>query len=244
MEYKMPIIKSYTNEKGLKFPDWEVMSPGEHPIHKHYGDVWIKWDKGHDVTRPNFKYSTSKWEQSLIDMYEILFDPFKHIPITLLEFGVYGGESIRYFRDFFTHPDTKIVGLDRSLCEAYGTCGPYAGNKHNVFLEQGNQANSADIKRVCDKFGPFDVIIDDASHDVSLTDACFRDAWPHLAEGGLYLIEDVLLPKLAYLLDEIVLTKQGKGFTSAEAIGFGPQASRSRLIVLKKTKDTITGLEL
>jgi hypothetical protein len=35
---------------------------------------------------------------------------------------------------------------------------------------------------------PFDVIIDDASHVAERTIATFREMWPHLSEGGIYLV--------------------------------------------------------
>lgn len=226
----------------IKFKEWARMSPDA--VHPHKGKMphasnWIKYDKGYYVIRPYQKYSTSKWHQSMLDFYEILLDPFKHLPIDLLEIGVYAGESLRYFREFFTHPDTKLVGADMHVPETYN--GFPVGNDY--ILEIGNQSNPVFLQSLADKHGPFDVVLDDASHDVTITKNTFRQLWPHVKEGGFYLIEDMGYEDMRPLLDEVVTTKQGKGFISLNSRGFGPEAGAGGITVLKKTQDLITGLE-
>jgi hypothetical protein len=50
---------------------------------------------------------------------------------------------------------------------------------------QGNVSFWADVKA---RHAPFDVIIDDASHDMNLTITTFNELWPHLKEGGIYMV--------------------------------------------------------
>jgi hypothetical protein len=186
----------------------------------------------------------------MIDVYEVLLAPFKHKPdVTLLEFGVYYGESTHYFREFFTHPDAKIVGFDHQPTEFYGEphgCPYVFPPTHNVFLEKGEQRVPADVQRVCDQYGPFDVVIDDGMHDYPTpTEDVFYRVWPHVKEGGLYFIEDVDSKLTKHLLDEIVIKGEGKGFSMhGNYHGFGPHGGgNGAILVLKKTKDRITGLD-
>lgn len=238
----------------IKWKKWEEMpADGWHLHSDEYpaSPGTIRCEKGHYVQRPFLKYSTSKWEQGMIDVYEVLLDPIKHEAATLLEFGVYYGESMHYYRDFFTNPDAKIVGFDHQPTEFYGK--DHRGGlesyvwpgRHNVFLEKGEQRVDADVKRVCDKHGPFDVIVDDGMHDYPHpTEDVFRICWPYVKEGGFYMIEDVDSKKTKHLLDEIVIKNEGKGVSiHGGCHGFGPRAGSGALLVLKKSKNRITGLD-
>ena len=57
-------------------------------------------DLGHENSRPGFKYHTSKWDCNIIDLYELLWDDLKGKDVSILEFGVYFGESLRYWKEF------------------------------------------------------------------------------------------------------------------------------------------------
>lgn len=241
----------------IKWKKWPMMQPGDWHIHQREWDIkpngeggQIKCDKGHYIMRPYFKYSTSKWEPGLIDVYEMMLDPIKHnSDVVLLEFGVFYGESMRYYRDFFTHPDAKIVGFDHQPTEFYGEPHgrPYVfPPTHNVFLEQGEQRELEDVKRVCDQYGPFDVIIDDGMHDYPYpTEDVFYQTWPYVKEGGFYFIEDVDSAQTKHLLDEIVIKNEGKGIAFHGGFqGFGPHGGGGgSILVLKKTQNRITGLD-
>jgi len=240
--------------KDIKWKKWPRMKPGDWHIHQKEWDIdpkqgHIRCHQGHYVIRPYLKY-TSKWEPGLIDMYEILLDPIKHnSDVVLLEFGVFYGESMHYYRDFFTHPDAKIVGFDHQPTEFYGKdhgCPYVFPPTHNVFLEKGEQRNPDDVKRVCDTYGPFDVVIDDGMHDYPYpTEDVFYQVWPHVKEGGFYFIEDVDSKLTKHLLDEIIIKKEGKGvLIHSSHAGFGPHGGGGgALTVLKKTKNLITGLD-
>ncbi len=244
----------------IKWKKYKTMSPGD--WHPHRGE-WtpeqeahnlqgtLRCEKGHYVNRPYLKYSTSKWEQGMIDVYEVLFNHWKEQPITLLEFGVYYGESMHYYRDFFTNPDARIVGFDHQPTEFYGK--EHRGGlesyvwpgRHNVHLVKGEQRSDADVKKVCEDYGPFDIINDDGMHDYPHpTEDVFRICWPYVKEGGYYLIEDVDSKKTKHLLDEIVVKGEGKGFSLHGGFqGFGTHGGGGAILVLMKTKNRITGLD-
>jgi hypothetical protein len=212
------------------------------------GNPWL-W--GTNVDRPYQKHRTNKWGSGFIDIYEVLFNHMKHMPITLLEFGVYYGASIYYFREFFTDPSAKIVGFDHHSTEFYGAdhgCPHYFDfeNNPNVFLEVGDQRNSEDVQRIIDAHGPFDVIIDDGHHNWPFpTEDLFYQIWPQVKEGGFYLIEDVEPGLTQHLLDEIVIKNQGKGFSLHSSWKtFGPRpGGGGAIVILQKTQNRIAGLD-
>jgi hypothetical protein len=235
------------------------MGPSDRHIHEgEFDSTAIAYRKGHYVNRPFLKYSSSKWECVYIDLYDVLFAPLKQKNITLIEYGVYTGESIRYFRDYFLNPDAHIVGFDHHKPEFYGhdwhakvkgipntedAGEAYDGPTHNVTFFLGDQNSDEDIKNCCEQHGPFDIVVDDASHAVDLTDFTFRRTWPYLKENGFYCIEDIGIQDIKYLLDEITVTKQGRGVL-LQPSGFGPGGGGSSVcLVLVKSKYGITGLD-
>lgn len=109
------------------------------------------------------------------DTYERLLGHLRHRNLTLLELGVWEGASLFMWRDYL--PAATIIGVDlhdRHIVE------------HNIDVLIASQ----DDPIITDR-GPFDVIIDDASHQSALTISSFRLLWPHLAAGGMYVIEDL-----------------------------------------------------
>jgi hypothetical protein len=98
----------------------------------------------------------------------------------LLELGVWQGASLQAWRDYF--PVGTIVGVDRV------DRGVKVPGVRMVFSEQDSPELPGYLR---DEFGGFDIIIDDASHISSKTIATFRNLWPLLSPGGIYVIEDL-----------------------------------------------------
>ena len=130
------------------------------------------------------KYGTDKGptDHDYTPFYEQYFFTMRYQPITLLELGIWRGASLRMWREYF--PNAKIVGLDRlKVAEIAG-----------LRIERqivGEQDDPRLIEALGNQHGPFDVIIDDCSHISSKTIASFQLLWPHLKDGGLYVIEDL-----------------------------------------------------
>lgn len=115
-------------------------------------------------------------------IYDDLFWLRRYDHLTLLELGVFTGDSIRMWAEYF--PNGKIIGVDKDLDQFAGVC------PANVELLADDQANP-DLTHFLDRFrGPLDIIIDDASHLSSLTIKSFELLFPILAPGGYYVVED------------------------------------------------------
>jgi hypothetical protein len=113
-------------------------------------------------------------------IYEPLFEPLRHQPITLLELGYYKGASAATWCAYFTHPAAHIISVDleQPPGDPFGDC------------YQADQASHPALNKIHQLHGPFDIVIDDASHISSKTIASFEILWPMLKPGGYYIVED------------------------------------------------------
>lgn len=122
-------------------------------------------------------------------IYERYLGHLRTAPLRILELGVggdehpdRGGQSLRMWRDYF--PNALVVGVD--LHEKRLTdLGP------RIKIYRAAQTDPDALAAIDDADGPFDVIVDDASHHNALTPQTFRILFPLLKPGGLYFVEDV-----------------------------------------------------
>src|SRR6266851_551203 len=127
----------------------------------------------------------SRKPQSYLAEYDRLFRPMRDGPIRFLELGVQRGISMLIWRDYFSH--ATIVGLDSSpKPEGF----PEEPRFH--FIHGGQDDPALLDEAVVRAGGPFDIIIDDASHLGYLTARSFAYLFPTcLKPGGVYVIEDI-----------------------------------------------------
>lgn len=148
--------------------------------------------RGGDVdplTRLAIKHGTDKWGQHFYSpIYHSLFSHLCDQPVRLLEIGVggygfkkIGGASLRMWAEYF--PSGRILGID--VAEKQLTLDP------RITVLQGSQVDTAFLARLGADHGPFDIIIDDGSHVPAHVVTSFDALFPHLADDGVYVIEDV-----------------------------------------------------
>lgn len=128
---------------------------------------------------------------SYIPVYEQLFEQYRETALNVLEIGLFNGASIRMWCEYFTK--ATIHGVDCSLFPHDGMADLRPLLKDNIpnariyFFDAENEskANSRfkDIK--------FDVIIDDAGHDINQQLNLFRIWKEYLVKDGVYVIEDI-----------------------------------------------------
>ena len=137
------------------------------------------------------KYGTDKMhDHHYTPAYHQRFAELRDEPVHLLEIGIggykdpeIGGESLRMWRDYFTHPEAVIVGLDI-----------YAKNSNlapGCYVEMGEQADPRTMEKLIDLYGPFDIIVDDGSHFPDDVLQSWVFLWTSLKSGGWYVIEDL-----------------------------------------------------
>lgn len=139
-----------------------------------------------DTTWRGKAYTTDKIQNNFLLHYERILGHLKDKPIRVLEIGVAAGGSCLLWSDFFAHPESKIIGVDIHLPDTSDD--PRRWRK--IILEICDQNNVRRLDQIATRFGPFDVIIDDASHRYRETLTCFQHLINHAKPEGYYIIED------------------------------------------------------
>lgn len=114
--------------------------------------------------------------------YLTVYEPLipRETPVRLLEIGWHQGASMRMWREWL-HPASIIVGVDVTKP---------AEPVDRVHFRHVD-ATSPDMKDVIREFDAFDVVVDDGSHLSADVITSFAMLWPHVAPGGLYIVEDL-----------------------------------------------------
>jgi demethylmacrocin O-methyltransferase len=115
--------------------------------------------------------------------YSALFAD-KHVK-RVLEIGVLNGASLAMWRDYW--PQAEVWGFDKERRDT------------DIQVMYGDQSKPEDLA-FATRLGPFDIVIDDGSHQPADQILGALTLVPHLASGGLYIIEDVNSP---FILDGI-----------------------------------------
>jgi hypothetical protein len=118
-----------------------------------------------------------------LPIYEQLLAPLRRRAFSLLELGVWNGDSLKMWESAF--PKATIVGVDLRPPDLR------LGNR--VHIIGGDQTDAKLMRRLRNEHAPdgFDVIVDDASHLGVVTARSLQVLYgEHLRPGGLYCIED------------------------------------------------------
>ena len=143
------------------------------------------------LTRLAIRHGSDKFGGHLYTpLYERTLRHLREKPIRFLEIGIggydepgAGGSSLRMWADYF--PAARIVGLDIAAKEF--------ARPDRVAIERGSQDDPAVLDALVQRYGAFDVIVDDGSHLPAHIVASFRHLYPRMAEDGVYIVEDTQL---------------------------------------------------
>ena len=117
-------------------------------------------------------------------IYEQWFSPYRDKEIVFVEVGVQNGGSIQMWHDYFGK-DAKIVGVDIDE-----RCKQFEDADKNIFIEIGSQDDPEFWRAFKEKYPRVDILLDDGGHISSQQITTFREMFPHIKDGGLYLCED------------------------------------------------------
>jgi 8-demethyl-8-alpha-L-rhamnosyltetracenomycin-C 2'-O-methyltransferase len=122
------------------------------------------------------------------NIYARYFGKFRYRRTNILEIGIggyaysVGGPSLIAWRAFF--PFARITGCD--LHPRPGMDSPL------VHIRRLDQSNADELDNIAKAEGPFDIIIDDGSHQSEHQILTFLRLFPALNDGGVYVVEDVM----------------------------------------------------
>jgi demethylmacrocin O-methyltransferase len=135
------------------------------------------------------EFGSDKWGvHRYTPRYERHFAHLRDREMLVLELGIggyarehQGGASLRMWKWFF--PRAQVVGLDiedKSFVD-----------EERITSFQGSQTDRGLLRRIAKRFGAPTIVIDDGSHRPPHVRKSFRILFPMLADGGLYVIEDI-----------------------------------------------------
>ena len=116
------------------------------------------------------------------DIYERHFGRFVERQPVILEIGVFGGGSLKMWKEYFGG-GAKIVGIDINP-----DCKQHEEEGIEIFI--GSQDDPNVINAIADKYSLIDVVLDDGSHMMHHMRSSFELLYPIVSDNGVYMVED------------------------------------------------------
>lgn len=117
-----------------------------------------------------------------LSIYEKYFNKYRNTLGNFLEIGLWEGESIKMWREYFTTGNlvgVDILDLSHIVLE-------------NTTIMVGDQSNRTDLENIRKVTYPeFDIIIDDGGHMMHQMQITLGTMFRYLKPGGVFVIEDL-----------------------------------------------------
>ncbi|HTS24217.1 MAG TPA: class I SAM-dependent methyltransferase [Casimicrobiaceae bacterium] len=127
---------------------------------------------------------SDKWSLYL-DVYDRVLTRHRGSAWAMVEVGVQNGGSLELWARYFPTM-TALVG-----CDVDAACGGLAFDDPRISIVVGDVNTHAAYRTICERAAPFDVFIDDGSHNSRDIIVAFCNYFRHLAPGGTYIVEDL-----------------------------------------------------
>ena len=123
--------------------------------------------------------------QSFMHVYEKYMAPMKSTTRNIVEIGILKGASLKVWKDYF--PNATVHGIDIDP-----TTKVHEDLENGIHVHIGDQSSPDFLQKVISEIdGPIDIVLDDGSHVNDFTIASFRELFPHVSQGGIYIMEDL-----------------------------------------------------
>ena len=111
----------------------------------------------------------------------------------VLEIGVLTGYSMLLWREYF--PNAEIVGIDVDLGQKWmgKSARDVCKDKDRITLIEDDGTSKKVAKEIGEKYGKFDLIIDDGSHHPTHQIISLIYYLPYLKLDGLFVVEDIII---------------------------------------------------
>ena len=157
------------------------------------------------------KYQTDKWTDHYYvqDLYEPLFEQFQNKKVNVLEIGVWNGESMKLWHDYFVNAK-NIVGIDIFVRSSFKEVSGWLKD-YDVKLHKFNSHEDTDkFNKFTDTYKEgFDIIIDDGSHWYENQINTYKKFKNLMNPGGVYIIEDISFEREESVYTSYKLTESG-----------------------------------
>jgi SAM-dependent methyltransferase len=101
------------------------------------------------------------------------------------------GNSLRAWRDYFINADIYGIDIDENTM--------FEEERIKTFCSSSIDVDS--MRSILEKLPQFDMIVDDGLHTMEANLETLKNCFPHLKNGGIYIIEDVNQENDLYLED-------------------------------------------
>jgi cephalosporin hydroxylase len=144
---------------------------------------------------------------------------------TLLEIGIWHGDSIRMWNEYNPNLDIHAIDIDPNIIL-------YLTGTENFKLYLGNQSDEAFLNNILETTNNIDFVIDDGSHNHDDILNSFRIIFPKLNSGAIYFIEDLHAghAEKDRLISNLILEISNKNITLQECKFF----CNGKLLMFKK----------
>jgi SAM-dependent methyltransferase len=127
---------------------------------------------------------SDKWELYL-NQYEKILNPIRVNSISLLEIGVQNGGSLEIWSKYFKN-GRAFVG-----CDISEECSRLNYSDQRISVVIGDATSAKTKEKILQRSDNFDLIIEDGSHKSSDIIKTFAEYFPVLADGGIFIAEDL-----------------------------------------------------
>ncbi|HLR76746.1 MAG TPA: CmcI family methyltransferase [Balneolaceae bacterium] len=154
----------------------------------NFRDKIKAFGKGGDLNELAKIYETDKYgSHYYTPHYMAHFKKLRYKRLNLLEIGVggyeeayEGGASLRMWKKYFPFGNIYSIDIyDKSALQ-----------ENRITIFKGSQTDEDFIKKVVNKIGELDIIIDDGSHKNEHVIKTFEILFPLMKDGGIYVVED------------------------------------------------------
>lgn len=124
---------------------------------------------------------------SYLPFYEVYLSPYRHTAKNILEIGLMSGQSLKMWSEYF---DGDVYGMDCDVKPIGGVADLTETIKDGYNVCIGDAASPNDAEKYF-KGLKFDVIVEDANHDIKQQLDIYNNLKPYMNKGSIYIIEDV-----------------------------------------------------
>ena len=151
-----------------------------------------------------FKHGTDKVTTHHYEyVYGQLIGPFRFDNLNFLEIGLGcgmgcgPGKSIPVWKEYMPNANVSILEFNEACAR------PFESQVKSLFI--GDQSDLSLMKRIGEKGGQFDIIVDDGGHTRKRQINSLIGLWPFLRnKGGIYIIEDIFTSFINYSFNDNV----------------------------------------
>jgi hypothetical protein len=134
-------------------------------------------------------YKTDKGDlHSYVEVYEEILAPYRETAKNILEIGLFNGHSLRLWEEYFINADIYGIDCDEQPHGGMADLQPMIAEGYKIVI--GDAASPFDISKHFLGM-KFDVVVEDANHNIEQQLEIYNNLKPYMNKGSIYIIEDI-----------------------------------------------------